>query len=255
MPLWDTPTLKLNRLRYTGTLFDQVQLLFQGGAIDGRFVNVSTGAYEDISVTPSTPASEEGYVGTLLDFANDRPFLAPGPGGRPIFREDNGKYVIGDGQNDALIDQGAYSGWGDVFIGAAFQPRGVNNYGRLIDGTYNTGFMLARKAQSSIDFGGGCVEPNPPYGQYKVVTPDTDYVISMVRSGASTTMRLDGKNPTVRGTSAAAMYGTLALLNDAGLGFESAHRLYSAIILVKSVTDGERQLCEQMLASTNSATL
>ena len=142
-----------------------------------------------------------------------------------------------------------------MFVGAAFRNHGSDNYGRLIDGTSNTGFWLGRNATNILQFGGGCVEPNPPYGQFKAVVAEQNYVISAVRSGATTTMRLDGGSPTTRGTSGAAMSGALALLNDATLSFDSANFLYRAVILVKSVSDLERQLCERWLAEGNGVTL
>lgn len=212
--------------------------------------------YADRSATPSTPASVDGVVGTILDLSgNGNHAIAHSDAARPILRQSGNYYYLEpDGVNDGLVVQSAYTDWGNVFIGAAFNPQGAGLYGRIIDGTYTTGFWLGRNT-TTLTVGGGCVEPTTPFGQFKSVTNGTDYIMSMVRNGHTTTMRLDGANPTDRVTFATNMYGKISLFQNNTIQQHGSHYFYGAVILVDTIDDNKRQTCERWLASLNGVTL
>ena len=90
------------------SLLERVRALFESGAVNGYHLPVLPQyLYEDRSVTPSTPASVDGVVGTRLDISgNNNHAIAPSDAARAILRQSGGLYYLEyDGVDDGYTLQ------------------------------------------------------------------------------------------------------------------------------------------------------
>ena len=69
-----------------------------------------------------------------------------------------------------------------IFV-VASQNSGELDYSRIADHGYNTGFWIGRTGTS---VGGGFIETNAPFGNFKSVSNNQPFILSYTRNGAST---------------------------------------------------------------------
>ena len=129
-----------------------------------------------------------GFVSTWNDqSSNAYVFNAPTSGEQPQFAStsslNNQPYLNFDG-TDRLLSLNNFSFTNATIFIVSSQISGDQNFGRVLDHSYNLGFWVGRENGSKM--GGGFKEPNPPYGNFENTLDNTPTIITMVRSGSTT---------------------------------------------------------------------
>lgn len=112
------------------SLFAQVQALFNGGTVTGVLYDISqlNSLYEDRSASPSTPASADGAVGTILDLSgNDDHWIAPSDAARAVLRQSGNYYYLDfNGLGNYYDFTTGFTGGHDIFtLLKNYDPNGI----------------------------------------------------------------------------------------------------------------------------------
>jgi hypothetical protein len=112
---------------------------------------------------------------------------------------DNGKpSILLDGSNDSMsiaYDRG-YT-WNDAtFVFVSSQLTGDSNFGRLLDNNYSDGFWFGRNGTSN-QAGGGWAQASSPYGVFKPVNDNTQFLMFAYRIGSTGQTNLAVNNSTI----------------------------------------------------------
>lgn len=193
-----------------------------------------------------------GFVSSWIDqSSNNFTFQAPTGGEQPQFVSTSSynsqPYINFDG-TDRLLSLNNFSFTNATIFIVSSQISGDQNYGRVLDHAYNLGFWIGREVGTKI--GGGFIELNPPYGNF-VNTPDnTPSIISMVRSGSTTsafknTLPFSTPTRTTLSSSTASNKIALGATIDA-IAYGKKH-VYEVIIYNTTLTTLERQEVENYL--------
>jgi hypothetical protein len=118
----------------------------------------------------------------------------------PTFNSANGGSIVFDGTNDfvsttynAVLTNFTFCAW--------FRQSGsVISYQRIVDKNYITGFWVGRNGTTPNSWGGGVIEPNPPFGRYITLTDGQWHYIVSRRQGTTHTIYGDGITNTISGT-------------------------------------------------------
>jgi hypothetical protein len=104
--------------------------------------------------------------------------------------------------NDANYISSAYNGQvTDFTLEVWFKDDGVQRaYERLVDKYYVSGFWLGRESSNGHTWGGGVIEPNPPYGIFLTLTDGYWHKITSIRSGNQHILYGDGITNTISNT-------------------------------------------------------
>ncbi len=123
---------------------------------------------------------------------NNNHFTSPTPAFQPAFVNtsslNNKPYVFFNGSKRMESLTNLSFNNASIFV-VATQNAGDGNFGRLIDHSYNGGFWIGREYGTNL--GGGFIEANAPYGNFKSVPNNKPFIISLIRTGAATSYSLN----------------------------------------------------------------
>lgn len=116
-----------------------------------------------------------------------------------------------DGINDVIRTTYAPQ-LGDFTICLVFKDEGSGSWGRIVDKSYTDGvFISSQFASGGANYiGAGIIEPNPPHGQSLPYTPGKYHFFTVVRSGTTHKIYLDGITQTLSKTGSSALLSTTA---------------------------------------------
>jgi PKD repeat protein len=133
-----------------------------------------------------------------------------------------------------------------IFI-VATQNSGETDFCRLLDHGYNTGFWIGR---SGTNVGGGFYELSAPFGNFKSVTNDVPFILSLNRSGATTTYQLNTQTfpiPTRTTLSSATISNKIFIGSTITSSDFGKKNIYEIIIYNSSLSSSDRQSVENYL--------
>lgn len=101
---------------------------------------------------------------------------------------------------------------GNFTICVVFKDEGSMSWGRIVDKSYTNGvFISSQFASGGVNYiGAGIIEPNPPYGQSLPYTSGKYHFFTVVRSGTTHKIYLDGITQTLSKTGSSALLSTTA---------------------------------------------
>lgn len=233
-----------------GSLLSQVQGLFQSGAVDGALYDISqlNTLFSDRSATPSTPASVDGVVGTILDMSgNDNHMIAPSDGARATLRQSGDYYYLefsathyyaADGISFSQSDTVFCAFRADVsatqyFIGSRFSsPR--QRFSRSTGGLLRAGAINDTFASQSVSNG-------------------NDYVVQFEMNGSSSVCRKNGADGPAFNPGSSSINGVQLGASEGSGGWRS--RIYGAGVINGVLTDAQKTTVDSWLASISGVTL
>lgn len=171
--------------------------------------------YADRSATPSTPASVDGVVGTILDLSgNDNHAIASSDAARGILRTDGTYYWIEPDGLSTNYTIPTLSGitTKNISVINAFETIDLNNqtlglssffpnrvYGPILD-TNNFDYRIGNSPFSQI------LVPSPPNAKYNSIVIDDDFSVSGYLNGA-----LVSASPQINSSETTASIGIMGL--------------------------------------------
>jgi hypothetical protein len=186
----------------------------------------------------STPITATGQlVGLILDKSGNGWHLRQSTSAsRPAYNaEASLSWVAGNEASRFLACSATYSNIGNLTLVTAASLDGTANFGRIVDGNFTTGFWTGRNLSLS-QVGGGIIESVDPYGTFFSLANNTPAVLSMVRTGGSTSCALNKGAPSSRTTSSSLATGKFGMCGSNVAGFCSSHKIYGAVV-VKTAVD------------------
>lgn len=232
------------------SLFSQVQSLFQDGAVAGGLYNISdlTSLYEDRSATPSTPASVDGVVGTVLDLSgNDKHFIAPTDGARATLRESGGYYYLDfSGSQYYRADSMSVSQINTVFF-AIRADVSATQY--IIGSLYATPRQRFGRDSSGDVQAGAFSDADTGFD----VVSGQDYIGQIEMNGSSSVHRQNGVDGSTFNPGTSFILGSQLGASQGSAGWRS--RIYGAGIIASQLSSGEKSIVDAWLASLNGVSL
>lgn len=243
------------------SLFSQVQGMFQDGAVDGALFDISqlNTLFADRSATPSTPASVDGVVGTILDLSgNANHAIAASDAARGILRQtvDGYRYIDVDGVDDfyQLLGSATTLDLGNTWshVGAWQSDETIRspfatsnqNMAPLTVGEDLRWYTSITVVSPLIDTS---VNINAP-SVWSIIQTDADNIIGYGNGVEDLTINpYDGSTP----SKGLALFSRLN--NASNLSFQG--RFYRGLWIKTILTTTERQLCEAWAAAAHGVSL
>ena len=232
----------------TLSLFEQVQALFQSGAIDGFLFPVRPEYCFEERASQTTQSSVGGVVGSRVDQSgNGYIAVAPSDAARPILRQSGSYYYLEyDGVNDCF--QVSFSAISQ--IDTVFQAVKID----VVKTQYLFDSVNGSIRQAMWTAGGSIVVFAGSSGTTSVSPGTADFVHQTEYNGASTVFRYDGTEETVNAGNSSIAGMTIGIRNDL-INAPFAGREYCTGLIDKQLSSDEKQLVDQYLASLNGVSL
>lgn len=124
---------------------------------------------------------------------------------------DSTAHPVFDGIDDVIRTTYAPQ-LGNFTICVVFKDEGSMSWGRIVDKSYTNGvFISSQFASGGVNYiGAGIIEPNPPHGQSLPYTSGKYHFFTVVRSGTTHKIYLDGITQTLSKTGSSALLSTTA---------------------------------------------
>lgn len=164
---------------------------------------------------------------------------------------NNKPYINFDGTDNLRSNNNFSLSNATIFV-VATQNNGEADFSRLIDHGYNTGFWLGRSGSS---VGGGFYEFNAPFGNFKNVSNDVPFILTLNRSGATTTYFLNSQSFPVpsRTTVSSSTISNKIFIGSTITGSDFGKKnIYEIIIYNTTLSNTDREIVENYLRNKYS---
>lgn len=119
----------------------------------------------------------------------------------PTYNTGSAGSIVFDGVDD--VAQTSYAPqFNDFTVIAWFNSSSPNSnsYNRIVDKNFTDGMWIGREGTTANKWGGGCIEPNSPWGRYITLNDNEWHMIVSRREGTTHTIYGDGVSNSVSGT-------------------------------------------------------